>query len=43
MLLLPAGRSDVTVRASLMLGKKQVSEIWDYRLPADPNRLGQIK
>ena len=43
MLLLPTGRSGVTIRASLMLGKKALSETWDYRLPSDPNRLGQIK
>lgn len=43
MLLQPSSRADVKVSASLMLGKKTLSETWNYRLPGDPNRWGQVK
>lgn len=43
MLLVPTGKSSVTIDASLALNKKVISETWRYELPADLARFGQIK
>jgi periplasmic glucans biosynthesis protein len=43
MLLVPTGKSAVTIDASLSLGKKVISETWRYDLPSDLARFGQLK
>lgn len=43
MLLVPTGKSVVTIDASLALNKKIISETWRYDLPSDLTRFGQMK
>jgi glucans biosynthesis protein len=43
MLLAPTGKAEITIDASLALGKKIVSETWRYELPSDLSRFGQMK